>query len=743
MILEKRGTIATVIFHNKENGYTVSVFETEEEQFTAVGNLLQPREGASYVLRGKFTVHPKFGEQFQISEWEETMPEGETEIIAFLASGAIKGIGPKIAVSIVEKFGADTFKIIEEEPGRLTEISGIGEKKAAAISEGFSAQRELAEISVFLQKYDITPAQVARLYSVYGSGTIEKLKEDPYAMIDDIFGVGFVKADNMAFKLGFDKENERRIASGTLYVLREYAGRGNVFVPRKELAETAAGMLEVMAALVDEALTDLAFKGQIKIDELEGRQVVYLFWYHKAEVKVAYNLSLMAREEPKMIDGDIDSLIDQNVMMSGISYSDKQRSAIKNSLKEGVSVITGGPGTGKTTIISSIMDILKKSGFETAIAAPTGRAAKRITETTGYQASTIHRLLEYNFSELEGEMSFGRNVENPLKIDALVIDEASMIDLLLMEGIMNAITPGTRLILVGDADQLPSVGAGNVLGDIIASEYINATELTEIFRQAEESMIVVNAHRINHGEYPALNNKDSDFFFVHRDTEVEMADTIRQLCGERLPAYFENLDPMKDIQVLSPMRKGRVGVGFLNEELQKILNPPGEGKAEKSYGGKVFREGDKVMQIRNNYEKSWKQAGEFTEGEGVFNGDMGIIKTIDKDYGYMTVVFDEDKYANYDFSELDQLETAYAVTVHKSQGSEFPVVVMPMSWFPPMLATRNLLYTAVTRGKQTVVLVGSENRMMAMIDNNLITERYSGLGVRLKGYLKDEEDSLV
>ena len=401
-----------------------------------------------------------------------------------------------------------------------------------------------------------------------------------------------------------------------------------------------------------------------------------------------------------------------------------------------VSVITGGPGTGKTTIIKGILDILASEEIKTVIAAPTGRAAKRITETTGYEAQTIHRLLEYTFSDDEMDMRFGRNAENPLDAKAIIIDEASMIDLMLMDGLMKAIRPGSRLILVGDVDQLPSVGAGNVLADIIDSEYVCATKLHEIFRQAGESMIVVNAHRINEGDYPDCNSKDTDFFFLDRSGEIEMLETIKELCVKRLPSHYEGIDPVRDIQVLTPVRKGTVGVINMNRELQKVLNPPSPDKREKIFGTRLFREGDKVMQIRNNYEKSWMLAGEFTEGEGVFNGDLGRIESIDEEYERMTIVFDDDKYAKYEFSELDQLETAYAVTVHKSQGSEFPVIVMPMSWFPPVLATRNLMYTAITRGKRLVVLVGSRGKMQAMVDNDQIRERYSGLRVRLQKYME-------
>ncbi|MBR6799756.1 MAG: AAA family ATPase, partial [Firmicutes bacterium] len=463
--------------------------------------------------------------------------------------------------------------------------------------------------------------------------------------------------------------------------------------------------------------------------------VVFLMPFYMAEQNICRALSELNSAQLKPIAGQLDSLIARTEAATGIYLSENQKHAVTTSLNMGVSVITGGPGTGKTTIINTIINILEESGLKTAIAAPTGRAAKRITETSGHYASTIHRLLDYYYSEGEDMMRFGKTKEDPLDYDAVIVDEASMIDLLLMNGLVNAIRPGTRFIIVGDADQLPSVGAGNVLRDIIASEYIYCTRLTEIFRQAGESMIVVNAHRINKGEYPDCNAKDKDFFLLRRSTEKEMLATIKELCLIRLPEYYKELSPTSDIQILTPVRKGLLGSINLNKELQEVLNPPNKSLEEKTFGERTFREGDKVMQIKNNYQMKWKNLEDFTEGEGVFNGDVGFIQTIDREFNEMTVVYDETKHVTYNFSQLDELELAYAVTVHKSQGSEFPVVIMPVSWFPPMLATRNLLYTGVTRGKKAVVLVGSENKLKGMVDNDRISERFSGLGVRLKRFL--------
>lgn len=732
MIEEKQGVIADIIFHNQENSYTIAVFETEDEQFTAVGTLPSCRKGSNYLIRGQWKVHPSYGEQFAFFEFEEILPSSKEGIEDFLASGVLKGIGKKTAALIVAKFGDKTLEIIENEPKRLTEISGIGPKKAEAVAEAFRSHREFANISLYLQQYGINADYAMKLYKVYGPETIVAIEDNPYQLVDDVFGIGFKKADRIAQKMGVAKDDENRIKSGVRFSLGYFASEGNTFLPQSFLSEKTADLLEVSIEKIDDALVEMAFQGDIHIDRLENRNVVYLFPYYVAEQNVCKCLGSLNAAILKPIGSDLDSLIRVTENVSGIKLSENQKDAVKNSLQHGVSVITGGPGTGKTTIINAIMDILTQSGFKTAIAAPTGRAAKRITETSGYEASTIHRLLEYYYSESEDSMSFGKTSEDPLDYNAVIIDEASMIDLMLMNGLVSAIRPGTRLILVGDSDQLPSVGAGNVLRDIIASEYIFCVKLTEIFRQAKESLIVVNAHKINKGEYPDCNEKGKDFFMMRQKTEKEMLQLIKDLCIRRLPAYYTELLPVRDIQVLTPVRKGFLGSINLNKELQDVLNPPCSELEEKKFGERLFREHDKVMQIRNNYELKWKNQEDFTEGEGVFNGDVGFINHIDKEFNEVTVVFDECKYVTYDFSQMEELELAYAITVHKSQGSEFPIIIMPMSWFPPVLATRNLLYTGVTRGKQAVVIVGSEDKMHAMVDNNRITQRHSGLGVRLK-----------
>ena len=742
---EYTGVIREIIFHNNENGYTVAVFDTEskgwEEEFTIVGNIPKAAAGRTYRLEGVFVEHPSYGEQFKVTAFEEQMPTSEEGIRDFLSSGALKGIGPKTAAAMVALFGDETFHIIEHEPDRLTEVPGIGPKTAAKVSEAFAQQREFAAVTLQLQKYDISAEYALKLYQTYGADTVRVLEENPYRLIDDFYGVGFVKADRIAAKMGFQKDEPFRIQSGVLFTLNHFVRDGHTYLPEDELCEKAAQLLQLSREQVRQQLEFMAFSGEIHVDRIYQQRVVYLMGFYLAEQRVSKGLRLLRDASLKPLSGgEIDSLIHRTETAMGIPFSDNQKEAVRTSLGNGVSVITGGPGTGKTTIINAIIDILEDSGLRTAIAAPTGRAAKRITETSGHPASTIHRLLEYSYGEDENGLRFGRNGENPLDYDAVIIDEASMIDLLLMDALVSAIRPGTRLLLVGDDDQLPSVGAGNVLRDIISSEYIFCTKLTRIFRQAGESMIVVNAHRINRGEYPECNAKDKDFFLLRRSKVPDMLETLLDLCVRRLPAFYPEYSPVRDIQVLTPVRKGPLGSLNLNQRLQAALNPPDPDREERTHADRIFREGDKVMQIRNNYEMKWRDSEEFTEGEGVFNGDVGFIQTIDTDMGEMTVLFDRTRYVTYDFTQLDELELAYAVTVHKSQGSEFPVVVMPVSWFPPVLATRNLLYTAVTRGKTAVVLVGSESQLNGMVDNNQISLRYSGLAWRLAQLLKLENE---
>lgn len=734
---ELKGTISDIIFHNDDNGYTIALVENQEDllQFTAVGYLHTPGKGREYAFTGQWKVHKVYGEQFAFDSYTELIPETEEGIKAFLSSGIMKGIGQKTAAALVAAFSDDTLRIIEEEPEKLTQVPGIGDHRAGVISRAFKSHREFANISLYLQPFGISPSYGLKLYKVFGEDTIKVIEENPYQLIDEIAGIGFKRADRIANKLGFEPGDIRRIKSGIKYVLSVHLSDGDSFVPRKLLCEEAGELLDISAEEVYEAVVSLAFEGDLHVESLQGREVVYLVPYFLAEQKVCRKLIELENSSVKALKGEWEDLLAMAQAQSGVYLSESQKEAVRLATENGIAVITGGPGTGKTTIINTIVNIFERSNLKTVIAAPTGRAAKRITETSGYESSTIHRLLEYYYSEGEEAMRFGINEENPLDGDVVIIDEASMIDILLMRALVEALPRGARLILVGDADQLPSVGAGNVLRDILDSEIIPSMNLTEIFRQAEESMIVVNAHRINKGEYPYCNERDKDFFLLSRKTEVEMLEVIKDLCVRRLPERYEGLDPARDIQVLSPVRRGTIGSINLNKELQNLLNPPSPLLEERKHGDRIFRTGDKVMQIKNNYQLEWKKSDDFTEGQGVFNGDGGFIHNIDQEFGEVTVVYEDSKYVTYDNSNLDELELAYAMTVHKSQGSEFPVVIMPVSWFPPMLATRNLLYTAVTRAKEMVVLVGSEGKMQAMVDNNRITERFSGLAIKLKNFL--------
>ena len=728
---ERQGTITDIIFRNEENGYTVAVMETETEYFTVVGNLPHCVRGTRYRLTGVFKNHPHYGEQFAFSEFEELLPDSSEAIFDFLCSGTVKGVGAKTAAAIIEKFGDDTLRIMEEEPERLTTVKGIGNKTAATIAESFALHRQFARIAMQFQSYGIPTAMALRLYKNYGPDAVALVEEDPYRLVDEVRGFGFRKADQVAEKLGVEKNSPFRIRSGIKYALWYFVGEGNTYMPRAELVDKVVELLDLPGELIFDEIVALAFDGVIKLDELEGEEVCYLYPYYIAEQRVAADLMRIAGGKLKPLMTDVENMIRQTEADTGIVLSEQQKRAIVSSVGCGLSVITGGPGTGKTTIINTMIRIFERSDLKTAIAAPTGRAAKRINETSGHYASTIHRLLEYYYSDETDEMRFGKNCDEPLGYDVVIIDEASMIDLMLMGGLTDAIRTGTRLILIGDCDQLPSVGAGNVLRDIIESDAVYTTRLTDIFRQAEESLIVVNAHRINSGEYPYVNEKEKDFFFMERRSEPALVTLIIDLATRRLSDYYTDLDPIKDIQVLTPVHKGPLGTVALNEMLQEALNPPDPSKNEKKHGGRLFREGDKVMQIRNNYQIGWKKRRDMSEGQGIFNGDVGFIQSIDPEYNTVTVVYDEDRFVTYDATQLDEVELAYAVTVHKSQGSEFPAVVMPVTWFPPMLATRNLLYTAVTRGKKLVVLAGSQKRMEDMIDNNSIKLRYSGLKQRL------------
>ncbi len=736
--MELIGTVESIIFRNEENGYTVlEIKESESKQLkTAVGSVAFVNEGERVRIEGEAMIHPHYGEQIKIKLYESIGHSSLAGIERYLGSGLIKGLGPSTAKRIVDRFGLEALNIVQYYPHRLTEISGIGEKKAEQISAAFEEQREIRDVMVFLQTYDISVTYAIKIYRRYGQAAVPIIKENPYCLASDIDGIGFMTADRIARSMGVDQCSPNRISSAIKYVLAQAVGRGHTYLPEDELVEQTAELLKIDMVLITNELRRMLIGHSLQTDTIDGRAAIYLPVYYYAEMHICARLLELSFAECPQIFDNIEDKITSYEAERNIELAKEQKEAVAAAVNRGVMIITGGPGTGKTTIINCILEIFESARLEVLLTAPTGRAAKRMSETTGHEAKTIHRLLEYEYSEA-GD-SFARNEDYPLEADVLIVDEASMIDMLLMNYLLKAVAKGTRLIIVGDVDQLPSVGAGNVLRDIIHTEIIPVVRLHEIFRQAAQSMIVVNAHRINRGELPQVNGEGSDFFY-ERQYELEgILEALINLVCKRLPQFLE-CDPLKDIQVLAPMRKSGVGVNVLNTELQHMLNPPHPDKQEKQFRDTTFREGDKVMQIKNNYKIEWTRYDRFgalvEKGEGVFNGDVGYIDAIDGENQTMTVIFDEDKVVEYDGIHFDELELAYAISVHKSQGSEFGVVVMPMAWGPPMLMTRNLLYTAITRAKRMVVLVGREKTLQSMVENNHIEKRYSGLERRFQNIL--------
>ncbi len=721
---EIKGVIQDIVFRNEQNGYSVVEIECEKEVVTVVGYFAFLNLGEMIKADGTWIQHKDYGMQFKMESYSVVTPASLIGIEKYLGSGFIPGVGPSIAKKLVEKFGMDTLDIIQYNPDKLLEIEGIGKKKADKMNEAFQEQKELRDIMVFLEQYGVSPTYAVKIYKAYGINTIREIKENPYRLADDVFGIGFKMADKIAMSMGISTSSEYRLASGAKYMINYYHGQGHTYVPRDLLIEKTQEILDVDKEDIDNTLMALFLDGKISVEKLEDCQAVYSTTFYKAESGVCRRLMQLARDVPAKIDAQVEG-------RDGITLAPNQKKAVEAALENGIVIITGGPGTGKTTTINTIIKILEEKGLSVLLAAPTGRAAKRMQEATGKEAKTIHRLLEYGAGDDEADMFFQRNEDSPLEVDVLIIDEVSMVDIILMNNLLKAIPEGTRVILVGDSDQLPSVGPGNVLRDMIESSMIPVVKLNEIFRQAEESLIVVNAHKINNGEHPILSDKNKDFFFVRAESGSNIVNTIIDLCSHRLPK-FTGYDFYEGIQVLSPMRKGECGVQNLNSKLQERLNPPDEDKKEKIYRDIIFRVGDKVMQVKNNYKLKWQSIQDFEkEGEGIFNGDIGLIQNIDGEEQYMEVVFDNDKLIKYEYSNLDELEHAYALTVHKSQGSEFPVVIMPATYGAPMLLTRNLLYTALTRAKKLVVIVGHEKYIKQMVDNNYITTRYSGLKQRL------------
>lgn len=733
------GYIDHIIFRNEDNGYTIFVMKgvKGEEELTCVGNFPVISQGATIEASGSYINHHVYGKQFQITSFAEKMPEDALAMERYLGSGAIKGIGAALAARIVRHFGEDTLRVVEEEPERLAEVKGISEKKAREIAAQTAEKADMRKAMMFLQKYGISLNLGAKIYQKYGDSVYSVLQENPYRLADDISGVGFKIADEIAGRIGIHTDSDYRIRSGMMYTLLQASGEGHVYLPQEELFGRASVLLGVDPSYMEKHLMDLAMERKVVLKEDGESVLVYPSRFYYLELNTARmlkELNILCPED----EGFVQRRISQIEKETGTVLDEMQKKAVTEAASHGLFILTGGPGTGKTTTINAIIRFFEGEGVELRLAAPTGRAAKRMTETTGYEAQTIHRLLELNGlpeEEREGQaVHFERNAENPLDADVIIIDEMSMVDIHLMHSLLLAVTAGTRLILVGDENQLPSVGPGNVLRDIIRSGEFSVVELKKIFRQASESDIVVNAHKINRGEQVTLSNKSRDFFFLKRQDADIIIRVVIALIQEKLPRYVE-AKPF-DIQVLTPMRKGLLGVERLNQILQRYLNPPDPSKKEKELGQGLFREGDKVMQIRNNYQLEWEIRGRYgipvDKGVGVFNGDTGILKSINDFSETAEVEFEDGRCAEYSFKQLEELELAYAVTIHKSQGSEYPAVVIPLLSGPRMLLNRNLLYTAVTRARKCVTLVGSEETFREMINNEKQQRRYSSLDVRLK-----------
>jgi len=729
------GIVEDIVFRNEDNGFSVVDIREEGTNhiITAVGSFPFINQGERVMVEGEWTTHPDYGQQIKMVTYSSVAPSSLVGMESYLASGLIKGVGPSTARALVRHFGLDVLDIIQFNPQRLTEVEGIGKTRAEMIASSFIEQKDIREAMIFLQSYGITTSYALKIYKAYGANTINVVRENPYRLAEDITGIGFKTADRIARSLGIDMSSPFRITAGIKYILSMAASDGHTFLPREELTEKAAKLLEMDESLVENELTSMALSRAVIMEQTDSCTAVYLAAFYHAEAGTAHMLLELASAGKDRLSENIDDKISFFEDKYGIQLADQQREAVRQAMEHGVVIITGGPGTGKTTTINCIIELMTQEGLRVELAAPTGRAAKRMTEATGREAKTIHRLLEYGFSD-DDEDIFQKNEDNPVKADAIIIDEMSMVDILLFYHLLKAVVQGTRLVMVGDVDQLPSVGPGNVLRDLIQSGAVPVIKLTEIFRQAQESMIIVNAHRINRGEMPLLNVKDKDFFFDRRESAQDILQTIKDLIIRRLPGYGD-YDSLNDIQVLVPMRKGIIGVNNLNTELQMVLNPPSEFKKEKAFREIVFRQGDKVMQIKNNYSLHWTRVdenGDTYEGEGVFNGDMGFIQDINLEDHTLTVIFDDEKTVVYDFTQLDELELSYAISIHKSQGSEFPVVIIPLISGPPMLMTRNLLYTGVTRARQMVVLVGKDNIIARMVANNHIVKRYSGLSRRIE-----------
>ncbi len=731
------GYVEHIVFRNEENGYTVFQLDSDEGEVTCVGSFHFISEGERMEVKGDYVNHSIYGTQLKVSSHEIKEPEDLVSIERYLGSGAIKGVGAALAGRIVRKFREDTFRIIEEEPERLAEVNGISERKAREIALQVEEKKDMRKAMIYLHKYGITTTLAAKIYQYYGAKIYQVLEENPYQLADHIDGVGFKTADEIAARIGIHTDSDFRIRSGIFYVLQQAVAEGHIYLPQNVLAGRAGRLLGVEIENIEKYVMDLCIDRKTVMKEVEGELRIYPAHYYYLELntaKMLYDLDIDCDMPEDMMEKRLRK-VEEN---ENISLDPLQHQAVIESIKHGLLVLTGGPGTGKTTTINTMIQFFASEGMSILLAAPTGRAAKRMTEATGYEAQTIHRLLEVSGNpEEEGNINgFLRNRENPLETDVLIIDEMSMVDLPLMHALLSAVVVGTRLILVGDVNQLPSVGAGSVLKDIILSERFHVVTLTKIFRQAGESDIVVNAHKINAGKPVILDNKSRDFFFLKRQDADTIISVVITLIQKKLPKYVD-ASPL-DIQVMTPTRKGLLGVERLNTILQRYLNPANPKKDEKEVGDRIFRVGDKVMQIKNNYHLEWEVCTKFgltvDRGTGLFNGDMGIVKEINNYDETLTVEYDEGRQVEYPFETLDELELAYAITVHKSQGSEYPAVVIPLLPGPKLLYNRNLLYTAVTRAKKCLTIVGSEQTFQEMIQNKNEQARYTSLDERIREF---------
>ncbi|EGT5273242.1 ATP-dependent RecD-like DNA helicase [Clostridioides difficile] len=729
------GMISEIVFKNEDNGYTIAHLVNENDEIVVVGCMPTLAIGESIEVEGKWVNHKIYGTQFEVNSFMPVTPSSLEGIYVYLSSGMIHGIGEKMAKRIIDKFGVDTLEVIQNSPEKLQEVEGIGSKKVKQIVKSYEEDRELRNIIIQLSPFGITPNYCLKIYKKYKSSAIEVINKNPYQLAEDIRGIGFKVADSIASKIGIDKNSKDRICQGILYTLNKSLSNGHTYLPEHVLIQDSEKLLELNGEIIKECVMMLVYNQKIHIEKVNNENLIYLMPYYLAENGVCSQIVKLSQYEFENLKIDIDNEINVLEEDKKIKLAEKQILAVKESVNSGVLIITGGPGTGKTTTINAIIDIFENNGKSVTLAAPTGRAAKRMSETSNKEAKTIHRLLEMGFST-DDDLTFFKDEEDPINSDVIIVDEVSMVDIILMYNLLRAIKLGTRVILVGDSDQLPSVGAGNVLKDMINSNIINVVKLNEIFRQAQESMIIVNAHKINNGEPLYLNTKGKDFFFIRKSTNEEILNEIIGLVNERLPKFYK-VDKLKDIQVLSSMRKGELGVTNLNIELQKYLNKKEKFKVEESFSKRLFRVGDKVMQVKNNYTKKWETEDQKESGEGIYNGDIGYVYHIDKDKKTIYILFDQTKIVSYLYDELDEIDHSFCTTIHKSQGSEFPVVVLPIAWAPPMLLSRNLLYTAVTRAKKLVVLVGDVKYLEYMIKNNRVNQRYSNLGYKLNKFKQE------